>query len=268
MNATTLPYDVLAGLPAWQDAKPSLLDGGLSNHTWLLEKDGCKAVLKYDRETRGAPYNTRREEARVQYAAARAGLANRVLYVADRVLLSEYVEGVVWTPASLTNTNNLERLANALRQLHALAPTGRSFDAAGAADVYVQHVDRDPEIVAKCRDIIALTRTPQRVCCCHNDLVAENIIATPAIRFLDWEYASDNDPLFDLATIVEHHQLSAAQTEHLLDVYFEGGTAWRERLAEQRRLYRALLWLWLASRPGSGEAELAEVAERLATSGS
>ena len=39
---------------------------------------------------------------------------------------------------------------------------------------------------------------PRAPCCCHNDLVVGNIIAAPEIRFLDWEYACDNDPFFDL----------------------------------------------------------------------
>jgi thiamine kinase-like enzyme len=86
---------------------------------------------------------------------------------------------------------------------------------------------------------------PMNLCCCHNDLVAENIIATPDIRFLDWEYACDNDPLFDLAVIVAHHGLSDGQARVLLDAYFDGnGDAWRRQLGVQVRLYNALNWLW------------------------
>jgi len=258
--------EVIDRLPGWQDASWTELDGGLTNRTWLLEKEGVKTVLKIDPAARSAPYSDRRGEALVQTAAAEAGLANRVLYADDRVLLSEYAEGEVWTPRSFADADNLARLADALHKLHALAPTERSFDAAGAADVYVQSIERDPDIVAICRDIIAAVRTPQRVCLCHNDLVAENIVATPDIRFLDWEYACDNDPLFDLATIVEHHELSEGQAQHLLEYYSGSGTSSQQRLNEQRQLYRALLWLWLASRPGSAEAELDEVAGRLLTS--
>ena len=83
------------------------------------------------------------------------------------------------------------------------------------------------------------------LCCCHNDLVAENIISAPEIRFLDWEYACDNDPLFDLAIVVAHHDLSERQAGVLLDAYFDGdGARWREQLDVQMRLYGALNWLW------------------------
>ncbi len=261
------PRDVLHRLPGWQGADWTELHGGFSNRTWLLEKAGARAVLKLDAQARAAPYNTRAEEARVQATAAEQGLANPVLFVDERILLCEYVDGRVWQATDVHDVENLDRLAVALRRLHALPLTGRRFEAAGAADLYRQSIDRDPQIVALCSKIIASSRLEDGVCCCHNDLVAQNIIATPSLRFLDWEYACDNDPLFDLATIVEHHGVDEQRARRLLDAYFDGGgERWQSALDRQRRLYSALLWLWLASRPGATDASLDGVAERLTTS--
>ena len=90
---------------------------------------------------------------------------------------------------------------------------------------------------------------PFNLCLCHNDLVVSNIINTPDTRFLDWEYACDNDPFFDLATVVAHHQLDDAQRDRLLDAYFDGdGARWRGQLARQAEVYDALLYLWQAAR--------------------
>ncbi len=264
---TAVPAEIFDRLPGWRGADCSALDGGLSNSTWLLEKGGRKAVLKFDTEERGAPYNTRIEEARLQSVAAEAGLANQVLYVDERVLLSEYAEGEVWAPASLGDPANLERLARALRQLHALPPTGRGFDAAAAANIYAADIDGDRDLVAMCTEITTAASMEERTCFCHNDLVAENIIDTPDVRFLDWEYACDNSPLFDLATIVEHHGLDEQGTTLLLDAYFDGdGLRWRQELQRQQRLYQALLWLWLASRESTEQGVLERAAERLLTS--
>ncbi len=85
--------------------------------------------------------------------------------------------------------------------------------------------------------------------CCHNDLVAENIVTARGVVFLDFEYACDNDPLFDLAVVAEHHRLSDSAEERLLTAYF-GAEApeKREELAAQRRVYAALSWLWDKSR--------------------
>jgi len=246
MNRGAGPDEVLAGIPGWRGASYSELPGGLTNRTLLVEKDGRRAVLKIDPSPRTAPYNSRRDEARVQERAAALGRANHVLHVEDTVLLSEWGEGEVWTRTHLGHDDNLRRVAAALREIHTLPLTGRTFDAVAAAQLYAGSLDASMSGAAEGHlAVVESAPGPMNLCCCHNDLVAENIIATPDIRFLDWEYACDNDPLFDLAVIVAHHGLSDGQARVLLDAYFDGnGDAWRRQLGVQVRLYNALNWLW------------------------
>ena len=266
MTSPSIPNSVLQRLTGWEDAACELLQGGLSNRTWLLQKDNQRAVLKIDENAREAPLNTRAQEAIIQTAAADAGLANAVLFEGDGLFLTAYAEGEVWSVASFEEDRNLELLGSALRQVHALPPTGREFDAARAAQRYANAIQFDESCVAHCVEIIDSVGSPRELRLCHNDLVAENILATPDIRFLDWEYACDNDPLFDLATVVEHHGLAERQAAQLLDAYFEGdGDAQLAALREQQRLYRALLWLWLAARPDTTQQELRQAAQRLST---
>lgn len=138
-----------------------------------------------------------------------------------------------------------------------------------AANRYVQGLrDSDSDAVRLCNEIISSLRRPQNLCCCHNDLVAENVLAADRVLLIDWEYACDNDPFFDLATIVEHHELQETQVIVLLQAYL-GNTDishWRQHLAWQQKLYLALLWLWMAQRDDTDPAELSRVAERLVTS--
>ena len=236
-------------IPGWRGASWSELPGGLTNRTLLVEKDGRRAVLKIDPSPRRVPYNSRRDEARIQQRAAALGRANGVLYVEDTVLLSEWGEGDVWTRAHFDEDDNLARVATALREMHRLPLTGRTFDAASAARLYARKLDAALSGDAE-RQLAAIEAAPgpMNLCCCHNDLVAENIISTPGIRFLDWEYACDNDPLFDLAIVVAHHGLPGQQADILLDAYFDGdGARWRKQLNVQMRLYDALNWLWAAA---------------------
>jgi len=257
MNAVLSPEDVLGRIPDWEDAEVHELGGGLTNRTHLVESAGRRGVLKVDETVRSAPYNARPEEARIQGIAADHDLANRVLYVDETVYLTEYVDGTVWTRADLNDENKLVQLARALRQLHALPLTGRYFDARAAAHQYVDKLgDADAVKARVCVEIIEQLRLPQPLCCCHNDLVVSNIISTPGVRFLDWEYACDNDPFFDLATVVSHHELSSQQAQLLLDAYFDGdGARWRSQLAAQVRLYAALHWLWAAAETSPTENE-------------
>lgn len=261
------PDEIIRKLPDWQDATWTELAGGLTNRAWLLDKRGSQAVLKIDTERRSLPFNSRIEEAAVQSAAASAGLASPVLFADERVYLTEFVDGRQWQPASLDQPSKTEQLAASLRRVHALPRTGRPFNAAGAAKLYSQSLEgADENVASLCQRIVKETRLPNYLCCCHNDLVAENIVVTPGLKFLDWEYACDNDPMFDLATIVEHHALSDSQANTLLDAYFEGaGEQWRSRLDAQRRLYLALYYLWMASRPDTSAKALSSVGCRLTT---
>jgi thiamine kinase-like enzyme len=250
MSVTLTPESVLAGLPGWENASWSELSGCVTNRPWLVEANGRRAVLKIDQVPREAPFNSRRNEAQIQNSAVDAGLAAKVLYVTDRVLMTEYVEGVVWSLDCLQDNANLENLAAALRRLHSMPLTGRTFDPTGAARAYARLVDPSKAaIVSDCLSRIEAGPRPHNLCCCHNDLVVANIINAPAVLFLDWEYACDNDPFFDLATIAAHHKLASEQSDYLLDAYFDGdGKRWREQLARQASVYEALLWLWEESR--------------------
>jgi len=240
----------LRQVSGWEDAAASEISGGLNNQTWLVAAGDRRAVLKIDQQPRHTPFNTRAAEAQVQMQAAQAGLAGAVLFASDTVYMTEYVDGIVWSSASLDDNENLDQLAAALKKLHALPLTGRKFDAIGAARDYASCITHEKS--QKTRDSVQKIESmplSKNLCCCHNDLVAANIIAAPDVRFLDWEYACDNDPLFDLATVVAHHHLSAAQSDYLLNAYFDGdGRRRRGQLERQVALYEALLWLWESSR--------------------
>ena len=247
---TETPESVLADLPQWANATISPLKGGLTNRTWLVDAGECKAVLKIDEAPRREPYNARRIEAQIQMRAAEQGLANRVLLATDTVYMTEYVKGVVWSLDCLEQDANIEQLADALRRLHALPLTGRTFDAIGAARGYARRIEGGDDIkVRECLAKIENGPRPPNLCCCHNDLVVANILNAPGIRFLDWEYACDNDPFFDLATIAAHHDLNEHQVDALLNAYFDGnGEQWREQLDRQADVYSALLYLWERAR--------------------
>jgi len=265
MSASRTPQSALEGIAGWERAKFRELSGGMTNRLYLVDANGHRAVLKIDDLPRTAPYNSREAEARVQTAAADQDLAGRVLFVDAQTYLSEYLEGQVWGAGDLLVKQNLIDLANSLQRLHALPLTGRRFDAASAARRYQANiVDNEDEVARQCAQIITTIRLPQILKCCHNDLVAENIIRATHLCFLDWEYACDNDPLFDLATIIAHHELHDDQADLLLNAYCDGdGARWRPHLQIQMRLYDALHWLWLAARPGSDITLLAKIAARL-----
>ena len=126
---TDLVARTLALIPGWEGAQFSEIRGSLTNRCWLIEANGRKAVLKIDEVPRDEPFNTRPAEAQVQKRAVDLGIANTVLFVNDTVLLTEYVEGTVWSEGCLLVDENLDQLAAAMKTLHSMPLTGRTFDA-------------------------------------------------------------------------------------------------------------------------------------------
>lgn len=239
----------LAQIPGWESADYSEIVGSITNRCWLVENGDQRAVLKIDAEPRAEPFNSRPAEALVQGRAVEQDIANPVVFVSDTILLTEYVEATVWSEGCLLVDENLEKLAAAMRKLHAMPLTGRTFDSISAAHGYAQQIDGNTAKVKECLAKIEAMPLPQNLCCCHNDMVAANIIYSPDVRFLDWEYACDNDPFFDIATVVAHHKLAQDRADFLLNAYFDGdGARWQTQLARMTEFYDALYWLWAEAR--------------------
>lgn len=253
-DARAIAERALDGIPGWSGAELSALKGGLTNTTWLVEKNGRRATLKADAAVRGFPFASREEEARIQRVAAADGLANDVIHASETVLLSDYVDGSVWATADLQDEQRLQLLGRLLCHVHRLPTSGRRFDALRAARLYAERAATnaaiDPVAVDEHLGVLQSLPEPDPTCCCHNDVVAENILSTPELRLIDWEYAGDNDPLFDIAIVVVHHNLDGTQATCLLDAYAgqESGRL-RSRLAREVRRYRSLAWLWQAASP-------------------
>jgi thiamine kinase len=266
----------VARIPGVEPAKARYraLGGGLTSSLWLVEAEDRRLVLRLDTPHAQGLGLDRRTELVVLREAGRAGLAPEVVCAEPEagLLVYEYVRGRSWTEGDLASRANLEALADLLRRVHALPRAGVTFDARAAAERYVEILEPHAEfrvLARRCRDIVAGLPPPADPVCCHNDVVAQNVIASPGSKLIDWEYACDNDPLFDLASLIAYHDLDASQADAFLGAY-AGSAAGeqRERLDLQLRLFDALQWPWLAIRetvlPGAAQRRrLEELAARL-----
>jgi len=80
---------------------------------------------------------------------------------------------------------------------------------------------------------------------CHNDIVSGNLCFTENKTYLiDYEYAGDNDPLFDLMSFITENTLSPEEEEEFLYHYFSSNppTEIKKNL-EMWRNFHNLLWL-------------------------
>jgi thiamine kinase-like enzyme len=80
---------------------------------------------------------------------------------------------------------------------------------------------------------------------CHNDLLTANFMHdAERLRILDWEYAGQGDPYFDLANLASNNEFGDADEERLLAAY-HGAPPGPEQLAALR-LMRLMAAFWEA----------------------
>lgn len=254
MTAGSTASEVLGAVPGFAAAEVEAELSGLTNRSFRLRLGNERFVLRLDAPHTAAIPLDRAAERRAQDRAARAGLAPEIVFAdADAgISITRFLDGRSVTREDFMNAGFLDRLAGLLRAVHSLEPIGRPFEAYAAAKRYAASVLDNPlygKTASSCLDIIDRRPPPSGICCCHNDVVAENLVDSGKLRLLDWEYAADNDPLFDLATPVAFHELDGTVSEGLLSAYLGGVTPEdRERLFMLSRLSDALHWLWLAQR--------------------
>ena len=267
----------LRSVPGWQcrPATITSLRRGHNNRSYRIDSGDDSYVLRIANQADETAMRDFELETRIQQRGADRGIAASLLFVnPDRgVMLSEYLPGRAWSARDLQQGNNLERLAALLQTMHGLPLSGIGFAAAHAASRYLevlQGANVLTDFALRCQRIVA--DTPRTGCraCCHNDVVAGNIVDDGRLMLIDFEYACDNDPLFDLASLIGWHNLEPGKAQRLLTAYCGSAAAeWQERLSLQLRLFDALQWLWLSARQtlrpeAAHRQQLQRVAERLA----
>lgn len=255
MSSELNAFEALALVPGWDPAATQIdeLTGGLTNRTYLISASGDRCVLRLNAKTTGAFSFDRACELSILARAGEAGLAPAIVYsdIENGILITEYLADTAWTVVDLKSTENLEALAALIRRVHALPTSDVRLDLNMSAARYEEYLKRRHGLHAyasRCREVIASCSQSDELVCCHNDIVAENVIASRPLKLIDWEYAGDNDPFFDLASLIRFHNLPQHDSDTLLSAYSGRLDAEsRERLAVQERVFDAIQWLWLAS---------------------
>jgi thiamine kinase-like enzyme len=124
----------------------------------------------------------------------------------------------------------MQRVVDALRAIHAMAPIPSTFDPFRVVRDYRQvaeaHGVRIPDayddaLAAAGRIRAAFDTRPMPSRPCHNDLLNANFLSTPErIVIVDYEYAGMGDPFFDLGNLSINNSISEDAQAVLLEQYF------------------------------------------------
>ncbi|MCS6948016.1 MAG: phosphotransferase [Steroidobacteraceae bacterium] len=213
----------LAHLPGLRPGEPLLecaqLGQGSSSAVWRLRaRDGGDVVLR--QRLRRDPQTLVARSRSLQSLAAQYRLAPAILY-ASRVEdceLHQYCAGRRWTAADFAAPDQLRRLAERLHELHRVPipagwhrrtelhfNPGRDLQARWrrlaprldplSASAYRQQM----QTAAVCLRTVAATS--HAAVPLHLDLHPGNVLDGPPLIFLDWDYASLGDPVWEWAAL-------------------------------------------------------------------
>jgi aminoglycoside phosphotransferase (APT) family kinase protein len=258
-SGADLTADVFAHVPGCESGEPPLaiarLTGTAAHRSYRLHTRSGEFVVRFTRDRPGVVLD-RAREALLQASAADAGLAPRIVWQdrARQILISEYAPGRVWTRREMSDAQQLARLAERLRVLHAIAtPDLTPFDAAATARAYrscirESHREAARELDRWVIEIEALLPTlaseSRALSIVHGDPHHSNVIDSEPLVLIDWEYATLADPLYDLACLLAYYPGARSAAAVLLESAGLAACANEEMLLRTSRMYERLNALW------------------------
>ena len=226
--------EVIARIPELQGraVQAAPLAGGLTNTNYHVVVDGTAYVVRIPGANTELLSINREHEYYNTRAAAESGVGARIVYYLPDipVMVLEFIDGQTMNSARLREPEQIGRIAEAARALHAGPAFANTFNMFRTMDFYLeivrQHGFRIPEgydeyvpIARRIEAALAVHALP--LVPCNNDLLAENFIDDGTrLRLVDYEYSGNNDPCFELGNICNENDFAPEQVEQLCAAYF------------------------------------------------
>mgnify|MGYP002635335847 CR=1 FL=1 len=253
----------LRRIPLFADTNPESFAierlGGLTNLNHKVSVGGKTYMLRIAGEGTGEYIDRGSEEINAR-VAARAGVNAEVLFfdASDGVQLTRFIDGAAtMNPETFKDLGAVARAGRALRQIHDCGEMfATEFNIFRMMDEYLAilngkdawipdgyaHVQAAAESVRA-----ALAANPAPLAPCHCDPLAENFLDSGERMYVvDWEYAGNNDPMWDLADLSVEAAFGADQDTALLQAYFAGSpdAAQLGRMVMYKAMCDLLWTLW------------------------
>ena len=238
-----------------------LIGGGKVNRSFLVRTRRGRFVVRLNENTATDPGLDRERELALHNAAAGSGIAPHVIYAApDRsCLITDYLDGRLWTPHYFTRMRDLRSLGLRLRALQGVpAPAVPLFDPIAAARRYADVIVANDEdeagriqfLLANGAEALARSGSAQRApSIVHSDLHHGNVLTADRVYFIDWEYAQVGDPLLDLACVMAYYPRAIAHGALLLEASgLADAGATPQMLGELTNVFTLLTYLWYRAR--------------------
>jgi thiamine kinase-like enzyme len=250
----------IAALPLWQE-RPEIepVAAGRTNRNFTV-RDGDRRY--FARVGAEIPQHgvSRAAERRCATLAAQAGIAPKVIFAADGIMITALVSGETLDLSSARDAQMMARIAGLLRRLHAIPPQAHVPDFCPVA-VSQRYLSLLPDNALPARRgriaaCLALLPSFPAQCLIHADLIPENFIQDgERLWLVDWEYAGNGVPATDLAMVISNFDLGKDTAEAFLHAY---GPADRDVIEGLRVavIVREALWCLMQAEIGGMTGDL------------
>ncbi len=224
--------EVVARLWPGREVRIESIAAGLTNQNFRVEVDGAPRFVRLPGPSTELLAVDRANELHNTRAAAAAGVGPKVLDhdPASGALVLEWIDGRTMSNTVFGEPGTPERIAAALRRLHAGPRFRDDFNMFRLTEYYLGVVDqrsiRIPEGFLDRMPLVdrieeALRARPLPTVPCHNDLLAENYLDDGTkLWIIDYEYSGNNDPTFELGNTAQELGFDATRQEELCAAYF------------------------------------------------
>jgi len=188
------------------------LGGGRSNHSFLLDSDGTRMVLRINGPDLLLPNASRDREYAIWRVASEQGIAPPVLYVDEQkdLLVSTYINNNL-APRPALERGIIKQIFDLLKRCHQLEVEASTID-------YCRHIERywsiiedknksvNPALIKQREPmqllLESLTNSGTETGLCHHDPVVANFVGNAdRLYLIDWEYAAIGLLVMDYAAL-------------------------------------------------------------------
>jgi len=226
----TVQLLTLAGIYDSKSFQWEILEGGVTNTNVKVQVAGKSYYVRIPIEESNILGIDRHIESEIIVHAETASLTPKSIYFdkENGSLVRTYVEGKILDRKMLANAKLLNKLAARIKALHSIVDFPSFYSVFEAIRQFKEKaVERGVQLPDYAKDtLVALKLAESRLprtsvsAPCHNDLLFHNIVYDGSqFWFLDWEYAGQGDPLYDLAKLSQSLMFDEEATRTFVSLY-------------------------------------------------
>lgn len=247
--------DGLSCLKGW--TKYETIHGGAMNNNYKVTVNNKTLVLRILGNNTQLNIN-RRNEVYNLGIVSKSKIGSKLIGhdLEKNSIITEYIEGKTLSNEDIKFITNLDKVVLRMKEMHQGEKFLENFNVFDKFNQYYNKcIDNNYKLpkgfskkIKYMKKIQAIIDSLPKVSVpCHNDLWAPNIILDNKnnIRFIDFEFSGNNDPLFEIGNFWNESELDISDLQDIIRKYYGLYDSRKTAIAELYSIYANCMWsLW------------------------